>query len=168
VYVGKYVGEAGHVAVKISTGQQLHQPIMPTEIALLHCLRGHENVVHLRDFFFSPYFSVMVLQELDTDLWHVLHMLSDSGGLQPAVATRIAGLVARGAAHVHLNHIIHRDLHAGNILLSFKGGTQAAIEGGLQPTNLMDRVCIADFGQGCDAHGTKRFEEHVWTRVRLS
>ena len=29
----------------------------------------------------------------------------------------------------------------------------------MQPADLVDRVCIADFGQGCDAHGSKRFEE---------
>ena len=155
VYVGKYIGEADHVAVKISKAQDLHSPIEATEIALLSRLPSHENVVHLRDFFFSPYFSVMVLQELDIDLWHVLHRHSGSGGLQPAVATRITGLVARGAAHVHSNNIIHRDMHAGNILLSFKGGLQAAIEGGLQPAS----VCIADFGQSCDAHGSKRLEK---------
>ena len=159
VYVGKYTGDACHVAVKISKAEHLHKPITATEIALLTRLQSHENVVYLRDFFFSPYFSVMVLQALDIDLWHVLHRLSDSGGLQPAVATRITGLVARGAAHVHSKNIIHRDMHAGNILLSFAGGLQAAIEGGLQPATVVDRVCIADFGQGCDTLGSKRFEE---------
>jgi len=158
VYVGKYIGERDQVAVKISKAQYLHTPIAPTEIALLTRLPSHENVVHLRDFFFSPYFSVMVLQELDIDLWHVLHRHSGSGGLQSAVATRITGLVARGAAHVHSTNIIHRDMHAGNILLSFKGGLQTAIKGGLQPANLVGRVCIADFGQSCDTHGSKHLE----------
>ena len=160
VYAGKYTGEADHVAVKISGTQHLHKPIYATEIAILTRLRNHENVVRLRDFFFSPYFSVMVLQQLlDTDLWHVLNRFSDSSGLQPVVATHITGLVALGVAHVHSHDIIHRDLHGGNILLSFKGGLRAAIEGGLQPANLVDRVCIADFGQACDVHGSKRYEE---------
>ena len=157
VYVAKYIGDADLVAVKISKASHLHRPIAPTEIALLNRLRGHENVVRLRDFFFSPYFTVLVLQKMDADLWHVLHRLSDSGGLQPALATRIMGLVACGAAHVHSNDIIHRDMHAGNILLSFKGGLQPTTHG-LQP-DFVHRVCIADFGQGCDVHGDKRFEE---------
>ena len=95
---------------------------------------------------------------LDTDLWHVLSRCSDSGGLQPAVATRITGLVARGAAHVHSNNIIHRDMHARNILVSFKSGLQPAIEDGFQSANLVHSVCVADFGQSCDAHGGKPLE----------
>jgi hypothetical protein len=158
VYVGKYIGERDQVAVEISKAQHLHTPIAPTEIALLTRLPSHENVVDLRDFFFSPYFCVMVLPEMDTDLWHVLNQHSDSGGLQPGVATRITDLVACGAAHPHINDIIHRDLHAGNILISFKGGLQTAIKGGLQPANLVGRVCIADFGQSCDTHGSKHLE----------
>ena len=138
-----------------SLAQHSHTPIAPTEIALLTRLPSHENAVHVRDVFFSPYFCVMVSPTLDTDLWHVLNKHSDSGGLQPGVATRITDLVARGAAHLHLNNIIHRDLHAGDILISFKGGLPIAIKGGLQPANLVGRVCIADFGQSCDTHGSK-------------
>ena len=62
-YVAKYIGDADLVAVKISKASHLHRPIAPTEIALLNRLRGHENVVRLRDFFFSPYFTVLVLQK---------------------------------------------------------------------------------------------------------
>ena len=159
VFIGKYEGEAREVAVNISKAQRLHKPIPPTEIAILNRMQGHENVVSVRDYFFSPYFVVLVLQELSTDLWHLLRHLTENGGLQPAVAIRITSLVARGTAHVHRKNIIHRDLHAGNILLSFKGGLQSAVEVGLQPADIVDRVCVADFGQSCDVHGTKQFEK---------
>ena len=159
VFIGKYTGEVDTVAVKVSKGQHLHKPISPTEVALLTRLPSHENVVRVRDYFFSPYFSVLVLQEMDTDLWQGLCTHSENGGLQPGVATHVAGLVARGAAHVHDHAIIHRDLHAGNILISFAGGLRAAVDGGLQPAGIVARVCIADFGQGCDVHGSKSLEE---------
>ena len=159
VYSGKYTGEAREVAVKISRADRAHQPISAAEISMLARVQSHDNVVRLRDYFFSPYFVVLVLQGLDIDLFRLLNEHTEHGGLQPAVATHITSLVARGVAHVHLNNIIHRDLHAGNILLSFKSGLQSAIEVGLQPANIVDRVCIADFGQSCDVHDTMQLEK---------
>ena len=53
VYIGKYIGEAECVAVKISRAHHLHKVIAATEIALLTRMRGHENVIHLRFFLFA-------------------------------------------------------------------------------------------------------------------
>ena len=49
-------------------------------------------------------------------------------------------------------------MHARNILVSFRSGLQPAIEDGFQSANLVHSVCVADFGQSCDAHGDKPLE----------
>ena len=159
--LAKYKGEAQTVAVKISRCSRLHVAISPAEVAILSRVQGHENVISLRDYFFSPFFVVLVLEMLDEDLWHTLSRRSPCGGLQPATALRVTSLVSHGVAHLHHLGIIHRDLHARNILLSFSRRWRP---GSVIGTDDVVRVCVTDLGQSCDVHGDLPFQARSASR----
>ena len=148
VYAGKYIGETKQVAVKISRADRLHLAVAVTETAVLLNLQGHPNVIRLRDYFYSPYFAVIVMEEMEESVHSALRSRSLTGGLQPDIARYISKMLARGVAHMHGRQFLHRDLHTGNVLLSLARGPLTAC------SQVRD-VCVADFGQSCDAHGDR-------------
>ena len=152
VYAGKYIGESEKVAVKVSTATRLHQSISPTEVALLSRAQSHPNIVGLIDYFYSPFFVVIVMEFLQASLIDAMRRQASGDGLQPDVARHVTRSVARAVAHLHSRQILHRDLHPGNILLSFS----SCLQPGHRPTVFdIARVAVTDFGQSCDAHGDK-------------
>lgn len=155
VFAGKYVGEWQQVAVKVSTANRVHHSVSPAEIALMTRVGSHPNVICMRDYFYSPFFTVMVLELFDESLHDTLSKRSSCGGLQPDVARQVTRMVASGVAHLHQKCILHRDLHLGNILCRFAPGLQPGRA--IAPVDL-HRVCVADLGQGCDTFGDKPFE----------
>ena len=148
VYAGKYIGEALQVAVKVSRADRLHMAVGATEIAVLLKLQGHPNVIALRDYFYSPYFAVLVMAKMEESVHSALKTRSLTGGLQPDIARYISKMLARGVAHMHGLQFLHRDLHAGNVLLSLARGHLTAC-------SQVRHVCVADFGQACDAQGDR-------------
>lgn len=145
VYVGRYLGEALQVAVKISRADRLHHAVDATEIAVLLKLQGHPNVIALREYFYSPYFVVLVMAKMEESVHSALKNRSSTGGLQPDIARCISKMLACGVAHMHGQRVLHRDLHAGNVLLSLA-------DGDLTACSQVRNVCVADFGQSCDTH----------------
>ena len=145
VYAGRYLGEALQVAVKISRADRLHDAVDATEIAVLLKLQGHPNVIALREYFYSPYFVVLVMAKMEGSVHSALKHRSSTGGLQPDIARCISKMLACGVAHMHGKRVLHRDLHLGNVLLSLA-------DGDLTACSQVRNVCVADFGQSCDTH----------------
>ena len=153
VYAGKYKGECKQVAVKISTSDRLHHSIQSTEIALLDRAQGHPNVIYMRDYFYTPYFVVIVMDMHDMDLHVVLQRWCRTGGLQPDVALQVLKLIVLALKWLHDHNILHRDLHAGNVLMSLD--TTMFIPGLDLNMDHITHVCVSDLGCGCDIHGDK-------------
>lgn len=151
VYAGRYRAEAAGVAVKISLANRLHLAVDATEIAVLLKLQGHPNVIALREYFFSPYFAVLVMRKMDESVYTALKRRSSTGGLQPDIARYISRMIACGVGHMHEMQLLHRDLHAGNVLLTLH-------DGNLTACSQVKHVCIADFGQSCDIHSDKPYK----------
>jgi hypothetical protein len=119
VYLAKSFGQQENVAVKVCRSHRMNKPVSPTEVAFLSRLRGHSNIIQMRDFFWSPYFCVAVLELMDCDLWCLLERCP-LGGLQSECAEFVTREVARGVAHMHAIDMFHRDLHPGNILFRLR------------------------------------------------
>ncbi len=151
VYTGKYLGEKLRVAVKVSRSDRLHKTIDPVEVALLARCQGHPNVVKLRDYWYTPYWTVIVMAQHDFDLFHCL-LACPQGGLHPVVALDVTRQVLQGVGHLHSHNTLHRDLHAGNVLISLRSGPQPGEE---IVHGSIAAVCVTDLGSGCDTHGDK-------------
>lgn len=123
VYLANSFGSLDNVAVKVCRSHSINKPVSPSEVAFLSRLRGHINIIQMRDFFWSPYFCVVVLELMDSDLWCLLENRCPLGGLQSECAELVTREVARGVAHIHANDMIHRDLHPGNILFRLRRGS---------------------------------------------
>jgi serine/threonine protein kinase len=152
VYSGQLRGETAKVAVKVQRGERLHSTIDAAEIALTVRVQGHCNVIRLRDYWYSPYFVVMITEKHDWDLFHLLQTVCPKGGLQTKVAMHVTHELCAGAAHVHKCQVLHRDMHSANMLLSLARGQQPGAEIAIADIRA---VCIADFGASCDTRGDK-------------
>jgi serine/threonine protein kinase len=73
----------------------------------------------------------LVLELLKTD---TLQDHLDSGGLEPALATRLVAETAQAAHSLHLQRLIHRDIKPANVLLKGDGGPEEC------------HAVLADFG----------------------
>ena len=166
-YSGKYKGESFQVAVKVSSSSRLHKPVSATEVACLLRVQGHPNVIRLRDYFCSPFYIVLVMQLLQTDLYRALTEHTACGGFQPGVAVYVSLQLAHGIAKLHECSILHRDLHVRNVLVDFAFGLQP---GSTHDFKIKDisRVCVADLGQACDTHGAEERTRHSLHRCAQS
>lgn len=152
VYKGQIKGVREFVALKICKSGRLHKAVDATEIAMTARVQGNDNVIKLWDWFCGPFWSVMVTSYHDTDIFRLLQEKCPQGGLQPVVAFHVAREVCKGAEYFHALEIIHRDLHAANVLASMGRDWQPGFEISIQD---LLKVCVADFGCGCDTRGDK-------------
>ena len=158
-YSGKYKGERFPVAIKISSSSWLHKPVSATEVACLLRVQGHPNVIKLLDYFCSPFYIVLVMQLLQTDLYRALTEHTACGGFQPGVAVYVSLQLAQGIAKLHECSILHRDLHASNVLIDFAFDLQAGLAWAFKIKHIR-RVCVADLGQACDTLGAEVHAPH--------
>jgi serine/threonine protein kinase len=86
----------------------------------LEKLNDSECVPRMIDFFYSPYFVVIVMEMYDLDLLHFIRRTT-----HPRPTTVFSDILMKkiifGLSAVHNLGIIHRDLHAKNILVNFRG-----------------------------------------------
>ena len=165
VYVGKYKHEARPVAVKVEVADRVHHELRScVEIFFLCRGGGHPNVIRVLDYFYSPWLSVLVLEHWAGSLPKILDQFSDCGGLRQRTAFHVLQGIDSGLKHLHDNHILHRDLHVGNVLVNVPLGCstkELAVDD-------VRGVCICDLGQACDVRGDAPGACHSGARGALS
>ena len=162
-YLGRYrESEMGCVAVKVQFSSRIHCPVDPCELAFSTMLAGSSHVVRVQDFFYSPWLLVIVMELLDGDLFHLTRATPNkSVGL--AASKKIMHFVALGVQFMHNVGIIHRDLHAANVLLrgSFQAGRDINEED-------IQFAKICDFGAAADVRVAKEAEKFTALRGALA
>lgn len=105
------------VAVKVCLGNVKNE--LPREVQILADLPSHPNVIT----FFgvgigSDGIGVYIITELAErgSLYHHLHGEKEAPTTDQSLSWALQ--VASGVAHLHTNHIVHRDLKSANVLLS--------------------------------------------------
>ncbi len=116
------------VAVKIAVDEM--GEVEAKELLTLHKVQTHENIIKLRDGVCNPFWFAMVQDLGHTSLSeYVKNGIAGGGSISPSPggsvptnpAAKILYQVLCGLEHVHKCRVIHRDLHASNILLSREG-----------------------------------------------
>ena len=173
VYVAedKICGE--RVAVKVVTDED--GQVASKELFILNRMQGHENIIRLRDGVCNPYWIAIVTDLAHTNLASYMKNDTARGGLVPPLsggiapplsggivptffAAQILHQIACGLDHVHGRRVIHRDLHASNILLR-RDGTAALCDFGIS-------VFLKEDGD--DAYKGRRLGGHItmaWVRA---
>ena len=97
----------------------------------------HPNILPLLDAWASPYYAVLALPRRSTTLHRYVSSLD--GQLRQQVRD-ICVQMSKAIAYMHGKGVLHRDVHASNVLLSSHGGTSLSRG---QPVH----VEISDFGK---------------------
>ncbi|XP_052532316.1 cyclin-dependent kinase 15 isoform X5 [Tympanuchus pallidicinctus] len=98
------------------------------EASLLKHLK-HANIVLLHDIIQTKETLTFVLEYMHTDL--AQYMAQHPGGLHPCNVMLFMFQLLRGLAHIHQQHILHRDLKPQNLLISCLGELKLADFAGL-------------------------------------
>lgn len=96
----------------------------------LNCEGGHPSVVRIIEAFETADHFVLVMEKLDSDLYHVV---ADKGRLCEIDVHKYFKHITSGLKFIHGHGIAHRDISLENLLLSNDG-----------------KVVITDFGLCCD------------------
>ena len=106
------------------------------ELYFLKQVQGSEFIVKLHDGLSSPFWSAIVTERHHCSLRQYHKRI---GVVPQHIANSIASQLAQAFLHIHLRHVLHRDVHAGNVLLRIDGEkVQAA---------------LCDFGLSSYVHG---------------
>ena len=95
------------------------------ELYFLKHVQGSEFVVKLHDGLASPFWTAIVTDMHQCSLRQ--YQKSDGAVVPQHNAIGIAGHIAQALLHIHSRHVLHRDVHAGNILLRFQGDKAQAV-----------------------------------------
>jgi serine/threonine protein kinase len=134
---------SGNVAVvKVTRSDDMKRMIPFTEHYLQRICRS-QNIVEILDFYWSPYYSAILMELCGESLRALRERRQADFGVKP-VALIFAG-ISRGLAHMHGKKILHRDLHLGNILVQ----NQIEPYGDVQDYQLQ-ATKIADFGKAIE------------------
>ena len=148
VFLARQIRTSRQVAIKCSKHGSPSQTLDMMEIyfhsGLSHT--GSNFIVRLLDAWASPFFNVLVLEEMDADGWGVIRAHRDRK-LDVDTALHVLFLAARGVAVVHGAGLMHRDLHARNVLL--KHTWDSALSQQLLPLHLVN-VKLSDFGNAAN------------------
>ena len=121
VYRGR-LKDGAHVAVK-RCRRPLNQSEVPREVALLHSVSHHRNIVSLIGVAFNSY-DMFIVTELANEgsLFSFIHEKQQ----QPTAedSHKWAMEVAQAMEYLHVSNIIHRDLKSANILLTGEGSVK--------------------------------------------
>ena len=89
-------------------------------VLFLRKCRG-ENIVHLHDFYCSPSFTVLVMDLFELDLAQYLHQQGKKTAKVSKSKTNdllvLCQQLASGVAHLAACLVVHRDVHAKNVLI---------------------------------------------------
>ena len=96
------------------------------ELYFLKHVQGCEFIVKLHDGMASPFWTAIVTDMFQCSLRQYHRDLSI---VQPEHAATIASHLAQAVSHIHSRQVLHRDLHAGNVLLRFRGSKQCRRRG---------------------------------------
>lgn len=132
-----HIWETEHVAIKLPVEPE-YVRYLQREGVVVHGIK-HPNVVRVLGF--DPYAETpYLIMELVKGPALAQVLKENAKGLPiPAVETILRGVLA-GMVAAHTNHVLHRDLKPGNVLLNLDGKTLPAI--------LTDDVKVVDFGLG--------------------
>ena len=147
VFLAQHTANFGQVAIKCSKNGSPSQALDMMEIyyhaALSQTNSNDSNfIVKLLDAWASPFLNVLVLEKMDADCWGVITAHRDRK-LEVVTALHVLLQAARGVALVHGLGIMHRDLHARNVLLNHTWDSALS-----QQMQLLDvvNVKLGDFG----------------------
>ncbi|MCP4244743.1 MAG: protein kinase, partial [bacterium] len=140
VYEARRRGGGPAVAVKVSISPRPQWPVDPMELYYHEKSKG-PGVVALLDAWWSPSFSVLVMEKLREDVQSMLGKRPGERVQQGTVRCIVQG-AAKGLRRLHEAFVMHRDLHTGNVLLSHSG-----IDGDHLLPEQVHAVKIADFGK---------------------
>ena len=111
---------------------------------------SHPNIVELRDYFYSPWVCITVTNFVDFNLWQVVSEVSASNGIRSEPHLHILRALCAGVGHLHHKFILHRDLHAKNILIGVGNGF---VESNVIQQEHITSVRVCDFGRAADIFG---------------
>jgi serine/threonine protein kinase len=134
---------SGNVAVVKVTRSDNMKRMIPFTEHYLQRICGSQNIVEIFDFYWSPYYSAILMEMCGESLRALRERRQAAFGVKP-VALIFAG-ISRGLAHMHGKKILHRDLHVGNILVQ----NQIEPYGDVQDHQLQ-ATKIADFGKAIE------------------
>ena len=124
VYRGEDKVTFAPVAIKVIVDEQ--GSVDSKEIFFLQHCQGHPNIVRLIDGVSHPFWTAVVF-ELATETLHDLQK-RHGGNVVPAQLTAtVAHHMISGLKHIHMKHVLHRDLHSRNILMMRGHPVRAAI-----------------------------------------
>lgn len=134
--VYKACGQHGQVAIKVVSMDVLSVQEVHVQAGLTH-----SNILPLLDSWASPFYTVLVLPLRCTDLHRYVRSLN--GKLAMKQARGICVQMSKAVAYMHGKGILHRDLHALNVLLSGPVDTPTDA----LPQGQLLHVEISDFGK---------------------
>jgi hypothetical protein len=143
VYKARAADSSPPIAVKIMLSQDLDRPVDQQEAAVIHRIQG-DNIITLYDMFISPYFTVMAIELMDFDLRGLQAKLPSKCFL-PSVARAVVANVANGIHRLHSLGLMHRDLHARNVLVTLRDSSARSLDC-LTASSLMS-VKVTDLGK---------------------
>ena len=139
VYDACMVESGEDVVVKIVAGD-----ISGVYEAQIQDVLSHRNILPILDSWVSPTYSALVFPKACMNLHHFVQ--GCRGNVTQSQLVSISTQMCKAIAYLHAQSILHRDLHAGNVLLTWQGG--------MSPAEVsVAHVEISDFGKSCIAPG---------------
>ena len=143
VFLAQNTRNSRQVAIKCSKHGAPGQTLDMMEVYFHAALSQKDSkfIVKLFDAWASPFLNVLVLEKMDADCWSVIRAHRDRK-MDVVTALHVLLQAARGVAVVHGAGVMHRDLHARNVLLKH---TWDSALSQLAPVDLVN-VKLSDFG----------------------
>ena len=94
--------------------------------------------------------AALVMQEADFSLYEYIYRSIGRTRPPESVGVDIAAQLSQGLAFIHHNHIVHRDLHAANVMMMVEPSRPGRIAGCGAVSHSGMRVLIADFSRACE------------------
>lgn len=138
------------------------EAIAATEIRLLRLLGNHDRVVQMEEAYYEParrtetgtFTRIVLVLESCFSTLRELHI--STGSLSHAWQVLIVRQILEGLQRLQLAYVIHRDLHASNILVSLCRNTPGQFQ-----------FKLADFGTAAQVQNTgKHPRHHLWLRAK--
>ena len=162
VFAGIEKPTAARVAVKVvraaprSTTLIQWEPVHARELSFL-AKAASPHAVRVLDAFVSPGILVFVMEHMRNDVWALLKD-QPSQTVDAEIAYALGHQTATGITLLHENAIVHRDLHAKNVLLSWEGGSTPSLG-----SKLVAKIADFDMARADVADGSAYDNRVGWT-----